>query len=64
MREVRAGENQLTLGGGNVVSDRFTFARFPSGTTMKYLNYGNERGWHFISISGLSFEVEHCEPAA
>lgn len=60
----RAGENQLTLGGGNVVSDSFTFASFPSGTTMKYLNYGNERGWHFISISGLSFQVEDCDPAA
>lgn len=42
------------------VSDRFTFSSFPSGTTMTFTNFNNERGWHFISISGIRFDADEC----
>lgn len=45
---------------GSVVSDRFTFASFPSGTTMQYTNHDGRHGWHFVSISGISFDISNC----
>lgn len=55
----RANEHEPTVSSG-VTSDRFTFPSFPTGTTMKYTNWNNTRGWHFISISGIQFDATHC----
>jgi len=55
----RVDGSQPTRAGG-VVSDRFTFASFPSGSTMQYSNHDGRRGWHFISISGIRFDSGGC----
>lgn len=52
----RAGSSQPTLS-GETVTDVFAFDSFPSGSQMVYSNAGDRHGWHFISISGISFTV-------
>lgn len=55
----RSGSQEATPGSG-YVSDTFTFATFPSGSTMQYSNYDGMVGWHFIAISSVTFDVPGC----
>lgn len=55
----RAGEIEPTVADG-YIEDKFFFDTFPSGSTMQYTNHAGARGWHFISISGISFEMGNC----
>ncbi|PPG28628.1 hypothetical protein C5E10_13655 [Pseudoclavibacter sp. RFBG4] len=38
--------------------DQFSFASFPSGSTMRYTQLDGRQGWHFVSISGLRFDAQ------
>lgn len=55
----REGFNQQTSPLSNTI-DRFTFASFPSGSQMQYSNWWAGRGWHYIAISGITFQYEGC----
>ncbi|WP_146077829.1 hypothetical protein [Pseudoclavibacter sp. AY1F1] len=41
-------------------ADTFSFASFPSGSTMNYTQVGGTQGWQFISISQIKFDVTVC----
>lgn len=55
----RSGGQEATPGSG-YVSDTFTFATFPSGSTMQYTNFDGMVGWHFVAISGITFDLPGC----
>lgn len=50
-----------------VISDRFVWPKAPSGLQMQYSNWTSDvtgsvvHGWHFISISGISFDATSCD---
>ncbi|PPF84889.1 hypothetical protein C5E07_05145 [Pseudoclavibacter sp. RFBJ3] len=44
--------------GATAWNDRFIFAAFPSGSSLRYTQLGGRQGWHFISISGLRFDAQ------
>lgn len=55
----RTGSQEATPPDG-FLEDRFTFATFPSGTTMQYTSFDGMTGWHFIAISGITFDLPNC----
>lgn len=55
----RVSGNQQTFPVSPTI-DRFTFASFPSGSQMQYSNWEFRGGWHYIAISGLTFQYEGC----
>ena len=49
-----------TDGSAGTFADRFTFASFPSGSTLTYSQHDRRRGWHAIALGELSFRSAVC----